>query len=600
MPQYSVDNRTIDNVIGYIKDGQIAIPEIQRPFVWDSTKIRDLIDSLYRGFPVGYLIVWQNPNLKDKNGEVMIGKKIMIDGQQRVTAIMTAIVGIKVLDKDFKEKTHRIAFNPFAAEEEQCFEVQSAAIIKDKKWISDISVLFANDFNQYDFISDFCSKNPEMSPSVLSNRIQKVISIKNAPIGIIRLEPTLTIDDVTEIFIRINSKGKSLTQADFVMSTIAADEKNGGNILRKTIDYFCRLANNHDFINQIDKDAEFTSSPAYHLIKWVGTQHRHIYLPSFEDILRTAYMSNYYRAKLASLTDLLHGRNFETRTFEDAIMSDSFKNLTSGVNQVLDKYSLQQFNEAIMSAGFISKRLIKGRMPLNFAYTLFIRLRNDNSIDKLKVPHYVQKWYVMSVLTERYSSSPETKMDKDLRSIAERGFSRFYNETMENLGETFWNVTIPQSLQTSSSTSPVFYVYLAAQCKFNEDSFLGNGSKVRDLLESADIHHLFPRKYLQENGYDQVTQYNQVANYVVLNKSVNIAIGMKAPNVYLKEIYEACLEGKDSKYTMISDIEDYNENCRINCIPSDMKNMDYSHYETFLTERRKLMAQKIKTYFESL
>ncbi|MBR4844974.1 MAG: hypothetical protein IKU98_00965, partial [Bacteroidaceae bacterium] len=156
------------------------------------------------------------------------------------------------------------------------------------------------------------------------------------------------------------------------------------------------------------------------------------------------------------------------------------------------------------------------------------------------------------------------------------------------------------SLQTSSSTSPVFYVYLAAQCKFNEDSFLGNGSKVRDLLESADIHHLFPRKYLQENGYDQVTQYNQVANYVVLNKSVNIAIGMKAPNVYLKEIYEACLEGKDSKYTMINDIEDYNQNCRINCIPSDMKDMDYSHYETFLTERRKLMAQKIKTYFESL
>lgn len=90
MPQYSVDSRTIENVIGYIKDGQISIPEIQRPFVWDGSKIRDLIDSLYHGYPVGYLIVWQNPNMKDKAGNTTIGKKIMIDGQQRVTTIMTA------------------------------------------------------------------------------------------------------------------------------------------------------------------------------------------------------------------------------------------------------------------------------------------------------------------------------------------------------------------------------------------------------------------------------------------------------------------------------------------------------------------------------
>ena len=128
MPQYSVDSRTIENVIGYIKDGQISIPEIQRPFVWDGSKIRDLIDSLYHGYPVGYLIVWQNPNMKDKMGTTTIGKKIMIDGQQRVTAIMTAIVGLKVLDQNFNERVYKIAFNPYAADTDNCFEVQSCNI----------------------------------------------------------------------------------------------------------------------------------------------------------------------------------------------------------------------------------------------------------------------------------------------------------------------------------------------------------------------------------------------------------------------------------------------------------------------------------------
>ena len=178
MPQYSVDSRTIENVIGYIKDGQISIPEIQIPFVWDGSKIRDLIDSLYHGYPVGYLIVWQNPNMKDKLGNTTIGKKIMIDGQQRVTAIMTAIVGLKVLDQNFNERVYKIAFNPYATGTDSCFEVQSAAILKDKKWIPDISVLFKTDFDQFTFIDEYCTLNPDMPRKDLNALINRVTNIK--------------------------------------------------------------------------------------------------------------------------------------------------------------------------------------------------------------------------------------------------------------------------------------------------------------------------------------------------------------------------------------------------------------------------------------
>lgn len=600
MPQYSVDSRTIENVIGYIKDGQISIPEIQRPFVWDGSKIRDLIDSLYHGYPVGYLIVWQNPNMKDKMGTTTIGKKIMIDGQQRVTAIMTAIVGLKVLDQNFNERVYKIAFNPYAADTDNCFEVQSAAILKDKKWIQDISVLFKTDFDQFTFIDEYCTLNPDMPRKDLNALINRVTNIKNAPIGIINLSDGLTIDEVTEIFIRINSQGKSLTQADFVMSTIAADEAHGGNMLRKAIDYFCHLGQSHEFIKQIEKDTEFVASDYYPIIKWYADSEESIFTPSFDDLIRTAFMSKYYRGKMANLTDLLHGRNFETRTYEEEILSDTFEQFTDGVKTFMDKYTYNQFVEAIKSAGFVFRRLIKGRMAIDFAYMLFIRLRNDKTIDKLKVNHYVQKWYVMSVLTSRYGASPESQMERDLRAIKDKGFLRFYDEVMANYGDDYWNVSLPQTLQTSSSTAPAFCVFLAAQCKMSEDSFLGNGAKVRDLIDTADIHHLFPKKYLQKEGIKTTIRYNQVANYAVLSKPVNIAIGPKPPYEYMKEINDACLNGQESKYTTIKTLEDLEANCRLNCIPPGFKDMTAEDYDRFLEQRRMLMAQKIKDYFYSL
>lgn len=600
MPQFSVDSRTIDNVIGYINNGQIAIPEIQRPFVWDGSKIRDLIDSLYNGFPVGYLIVWQNPNMKDKEGNLTSGKMIMIDGQQRVTAIMTALVGLKVLDKDFNERIYKIAFNPFAQNDEQRFEVQSAAILKDKRWIADIAELFKPDFNSWDFVESFCQANPDMERPKLSSLIQNVINIKNCPIGIIHLNDGLSIDEVTEIFIRINSQGKALTQADFVMSTIASDEKYGGYMLRKAIDYFSHLAKNHDFINKINQDKEFVESEYYSLIKWMSNYQFNIFTPIFDDVLRTSFMTKYDRGKLANLTDLLHGRNFETRSFEESIQEESFIKFTDGVRNYCNEYTFKQFFDTIKSAGFVYPRLVKGRMALDFAYTLFMRLRNDSSIEKLKVAHYVQRWYVMSVLTGRYVGSPETQMERDLRAISDKGFMRYYNEVMANLAETFWEVTLPQSLQSSSTTTPAFLVYLAAQCKMNDDSFLNPGAKVRDLLETADIHHIFPRKYLQNSGINTVVRYNQVANFAILSKPINIAIGMKAPNDYMKEVYDACMSGNESKYTTIITSDDLINNCRTSCIPIELKDMDYQDYDNFLEKRRLLMAQKIRDYFYSL
>jgi len=139
--KYSVNNQQLEIIFSWIKSKEIAIPEIQRPFVWSTTKVRDLLDSLYQGFPIGYLITWKNPDVKLKDGKTSEGKKILIDGQQRITALASSILGEEVINEDYKKVRIKIAFNPL----EEKFEVLNPAIQKDSLWIPDVSPLIKGD-----------------------------------------------------------------------------------------------------------------------------------------------------------------------------------------------------------------------------------------------------------------------------------------------------------------------------------------------------------------------------------------------------------------------------------------------------------------------
>ena len=213
MAKFEVNNVSVSTLLGYVKDGTIAIPEIQRPFVWNTTKVRDLIDSLYREYPVGYIITWKSPDVKLKDGTSSEGKQILIDGQQRVTALTAALLGQEVLDDNYKKKRIKIAFNILTEE----FQTNNPAIEKQDEWISDISEFMKDDFNTFDFISNYSQKF-NVDANIVSNRVTKLRSIKNISIGRIELGSSLDIDTVTEIFVRINSAGVVLSQADFAMS----------------------------------------------------------------------------------------------------------------------------------------------------------------------------------------------------------------------------------------------------------------------------------------------------------------------------------------------------------------------------------------------
>ncbi|WP_367772486.1 DUF262 domain-containing protein [Flavobacterium sp. WC2421] len=596
MAKYSVHQQPVETLLSWIKSGDIAIPEIQRPFVWNGAKVRDLIDSLYQGYPVGYIITWRNPDVKLKNGELSAGKKVLIDGQQRITALTAAIVGQRVLDKNYKEINIRIAFNPL----EEKFDVLNKAYEKSPEWIDNINPIVNDEISISKAIRKYCQDNPDADEDLVEERIENLKRIKTKQVGIIELDASLDIDTVTEIFIRINQKGVVLSNADFVMSKIASDEKYGGNTMRKMVDYFCRLLVDKGFIKHIqDNDNTFTQTDYYKEIKWMATGSDDLYVPDYIALLRVAFTFKFSRGKFSDLVALLSGRNFETRSYEGSIAEASYAKLSEGLSAFVNQTNYQRFIMIIKSTGLISKKLISSQNSLNFAYALYLKLREDG-MGEAETQGYVKRWLVMSILIGRYSGSAESRIDEDIKQINEKGIAAYLIQMEQaNLGAGFWDFGIINDLESSSVNNNAYNLYLAAQVSNNSVAFLSKSMKISSLIEQrGDVHHIFPKKYLMNNGYPQKA-YNQVANFVFTEQATNIKVGMLTPKDYLDKVKLQIQAGTNGISTLDSE-SSLQENLINNDIPSILEEASHLVYEGFLEERRRLMANKLKVYYEQL
>lgn len=598
MAQFDVNSTSVENIISSIKAGEIAIPEIQRPFVWDASKVRDLMDSLYKGFPVGYIIVWKNPDIRLKDGKVSSGKKILIDGQQRITAIQAAVVGQEVVDSSYKKKRITIAFNPI----DEVFEVCNPAIEKDSKWIPDISAVFDVGFDAWEFVNRYCGTNGMAGKqSEINKTLMRLMSIKGINLGVTELSQALTIDEVTNIFIRINSQGVVLSQADFAMSKISSDDRYGGNETRKMIDYFCHFMQRPaDYDMIVANDKEFAKSEALQKIKWVTKEQEDIYVPSYTDVLRVSFTHIFQRGKIADLVNLLSGRNFETRENLESIAEDSFRKLREGVEAFVNETNFKRYLMIVQSTGIVDSSLVRSKNVLNFGYILYLSLK-DRGMHPAMIESIVRRWIVLSMLTGRYSGSAESAIDYDIKRFTEQDPETFLKTTETGeLSDAFWNTVLVQRLDTSVASSPYFLVFLMAQVKKNARGFLSKQITVQSLIEQrGDIHHIFPKRYLQKNGVDARKDYNQIANYVYTQSETNIKIKDDAPCEYM-----ACMKqqvaGEGTYYGGITDMNDLRANLAENCVPEDFMDMDIFDYQVFLDTRRTMMAQYIREYYKSL
>jgi hypothetical protein len=594
--KYAVNQYLIESILAKVREGEIAIPEIQRPFVWDATQVRDLLDSLYQGFPVGYLIAWRNPDVKLKDGTTAAGKMILIDGQQRVTALTAAVLGQQVVNKDYRKVPITIAFHPL----EERFEVTNPAIRKDAAWVADVAPLLGGQVKLTKAINQYLANNPGANEDRVEEALSNLTDITKKQIGLIELAHDLDIETVTEIFIRINSKGTVLSQADFAMSKIAADQRYGGPLLRKCIDYFCHLAVAPEFYGQIkENDADFAATDYFQKIQWLRHETDDLYDPSYTDLLRVAFTKQFGRGKLADLVSLLSGRNFETKTYEDAIAEQAFQQLAQGTLDYINETHFKRFVVIIKSAGFITRTMIRSQNALNFAYIVYLQLRSQG-VPGARIEHYVRRWFVLSVLTGRYSGSPESQFDYDIRQMANGDFGEFLERTEQAvLSPAFWEVGLVQALETVGTNAPYFWVFVAAQVRANDKGLLSKDILVRDLVSHiGDIHHIFPRDYLKKQGLGRA-QYNQIANYAYAQEEINIKIGNKVPKLYFGEAMAQC-NGGPLKYGAIADMTALRENLAANCVPDAIFDMDVAGYDEFLRQRRERMAAKIRDYYASL
>ena len=594
--RFSVNQRSVNYLLAAIDAGQIAIPDIQRPFVWNAAKVRDFIDSLYHGYPVGYLIAWQNPDIRLKDGSQSNGKHILIDGQQRVTALIAALLGGQVVDKNYKTRRIVIAFHPI----QEKFEVSNPAIHKDRAWLDDIAAIFKPDSKLNRVVRAYCEKNPEADEDDIFERMGRLQGIKGISLGLIDLNADLDVETVAEIFVRINSQGVTLNAADFAMSKMAASEQYNGHQLRKCIDYFCHLAITPEAYSDLAKDEEFVNTHYFHAMEWLKHEKEDLYDPSYTDMLRVAFTTEFKRGRLDDLVALLSGRNFETRTYEETIAEDSFRNLEKSILRFMNKTDFKRFIMILRSAGFVSASMIRSQNTVNFAYILYLTLRAQE-INPTEIETLVRRWFVMSVLTGRYTGSPETAFGVDIRNLDEQNVHS-YLDTMERaeLSDAFWGVGLPQQMDTSVASSPYFNVFLASQVKANDKGFLSREHTVQNLLEGLwHVHHVFPSSYLKKKGLPKGL-YNQIANYVVMQDDINIAIGGDSPAEYFAALWEQCENGTP-KYGGITKTEDLRANLATHCIPEGMdKAGSVQDYDEFLQKRRKLMSAKIRDYYQTL
>lgn len=583
---YHVDNVTIEEILGWIKQGKIGLPEMQRPFVWSTAKVRDLIDSLYNGYPIGYIVTWQNPTVGLKNESSSNNKEIIIDGQQRLTALKAALSGEKVVSQQYITKRIKISFKPSTGE----FNTLNSAIEKDPLWINDISDIFKSDFNSYSYVTDN-AKKLGMAPEDLGATLQKLLAIRQSEIGDIKLGYNLSIGAVTDIFNRINSKGVSLSSADLAMSRLSADTVHGGNNLRKQIEYFVQLLNDPNLLENIVKfDSDFANTKEFGQIKWIASEVNPIYKPRYADILHLILATSFKRGKLSDMVSLISGRDFEARNYSEEGMKANYAKMQAGATLVFNKSNFQRYLMILRDMGMRNsgKLGLVGHGVFNFGYILFLYLHRITNLSQEKIASYLKRWIIMSALTGRYSGSSETITESDLKMISrDANPINVLDDILDReMNDSFWNGTLPNMLRVQSTQASSWRIFQMSQIYGKDTAWLAKDTSTETvMLEEGNIHHIFPQAYLRKNGFSK-GDINQIANYVWVTQPKNLEISDKAPKDYLSD--ENIIEFMSET------------NNRENAIPEEIVDYDFHNYSDFLNQRRHLMAKKMREFYENM
>lgn len=582
-------SKTVFNKVDYDLDalmknvalGEIGLPDIQRPFVWKNAKARDLFDSMYKGYPVGYFLFWQNGLSWDEGRTIGTDNKqktprlVIVDGQQRLTSLYAVIKGVPVLRENFKTERIEIAFNPV----EEKFEVADAAISRDKSFIPNISALWSVDAKITRIIKDYLEnlrtvrEVTEAEELAIEDRILKLQGLQSYPFTALELASGIDEEAVSDVFVRINSKGTPLNQADFILTLMSVFWDEG----RAALEEFCRESR---------KPSKGEASPFNYFIE-----------PSPDQLLRVSVGIAFKRARLKYIYSILRGKDLETEKFSEERRIQQFELLKDAQERVLNLQYWHDFMNCIRQAGYRSGKMISSQNNLLFSYMLYLIGRTEYNVKESDLRKAIARWFFMSAVTGRFTGSPESAMEFDLARLRDvntsDGFVKMLNNICDiTLTNDFWAVSLPNDLATSSPRSPSLFAYYAALVLLDAKALFSK-LKVEDLLDptlhsnrtALERHHLFPKGYLGKLGVNAVRDTNQIANYALLEWGDNSDISDQAPLEYVPEM--------KARFSQ-SELE---RMYRLHALP---QNWEHLEFRDFLEKRRDLIAQVIAEGYATL
>jgi hypothetical protein len=574
---FSTLSFSLNQLANLIDDGSIGLPEIQRPFVWKRTKVRDLFDSMYRGFPVGYFLFWRNSS----PGAKQIGIKthqlacdrMIVDGQQRLTSLYAVMRGIPVVDENYREARIEIGFNPL----DGSFAVTSAAHRKDRQWIPDISAIWRANTDIFSFVGAYVARLREdrevnaEEERAIGQRVNRLLNLHHYNFTAIELSAETDPEEVADIFVRINSAGVELNQADFILTLMSVYWDEG----RKQLEAFSQAAK---------QPAPGKASPFNYILD-----------PSPDQLLRVAIGYGFRRGRLRAVYNLLRGKDLDS---EGITASErNFDTLKAAQAEVLNLSNWHQFLQCVMFAGFRSGRLITSANTLLYSYVLFLVGKRDFTVPPQRLRLVIAKWMFMAALTSRYSGSYESRIESDLNRLTgvsgPDGFVEMLERIMsETLTDDYWQIQLPSELETTASRSPTLYAYYAALSLLRA-RVLFSPMTVSELLDPAvrgdrlavERHHLFPVAYLKSIDIDVPREVDQIANYAVVEWPENASIGSFPPHDYAPPLMASLAEGERRQMMLW------------HALPEGWENMAYVD---FLVERRKRIANVVRLAFASI
>ena len=567
---------SLSKLIQDIEMGEIGLPDIQRPFVWTPAKVRDLFDSMYKGFPVGYFLFWANGLASGSrqigtDAKQKVPRLLIVDGQQRLTSLYAVLQGKPVMRDDYSPQNIHIAFRPRDA----MFEVTDAATKSDPEFIPDISQLWSGEVARNRFVKDFINRLrqgrviTEDEEDHLAESIDRLYDLQSYPFTALELSSTVNEEMVAEVFVRINSKGVTLNQADFILTLMSVFWDEG----RSDLEHFCRDARH---------PSRGEASPFNHFIN-----------PQPDQLLRVSVGLGFRRARLQHVYSILRGKDLETGVFSDERRIEQFALLKEAQAYTLNLQNWHEFLKVIVRAGYRSSDMISSQTAIVYAYVFFLIGKQHYGVEAYDLRNIVARWFFMSNLTSRYSSSPETVMEQDLNRLRgvkdAAGFIGMMNQIIKDtLTDDFWNITLPNDLATSSARSPSLFAYQAA-LSLLDARVLFSQMKVSELLDPAlranrsaiEKHHLFPKNYLKSIGIADKAEANQIANFALVEWGDNTDISDISPADYLPTYAHR-----------------FNEQMAYwHGLPPGWATMNYSE---FLVERRRLIAKVVRDGFAVL